>query len=438
MPEPRKVLIIGGGFAGLACARTLADDPRFHVTLIDRENHHLFQPLLYQVATTSLAAPDIARSLRGILTKAANVKVLLDHIERVDGEKKIAYSERQDYPFDYLVLACGARTSYFGRDEWAECTIGLKNLSDAHRIRARALSALERAEITTDEAERRRLMTIVLVGGGPTGVELAGAFSDLVRRAMHSDFRNINPAELKILLVQSGDRLLKPFEPELSEYARQRLQALGVEVILGPRVDQIEPGRAHLNQPCPSPLVADDGWVEAETIIWAAGVQAHDLTRHVGVETDRAGRIAVNPDLSLPGHPDLFAAGDIVDLTDHNGVKVPGLAPAANQMGKHIAKLLKEEARLETTSHADRKHSLRPRFAYRDKGQMAIIGKNTAVMQTKNFRGKGFFAWISWLLIHVAFLVGFRSKLFVMMQWSYAYLFNKPGARVFVNRPGHD
>ncbi|MDQ8191044.1 NAD(P)/FAD-dependent oxidoreductase [Roseibacillus persicicus] len=438
MPGPKQILIIGGGFAGLACAQKLADDPRFRVTLIDRENHHLFQPLLYQVATTSLAAPDIARSLRGILSKAENVKVLMDSINKVDPYAKIAYSDRREYPFDYLVLACGARTSFFGKDEWAEHTIGLKSLGDAHRIRARVLSALERAEITTDLAERRRLMTILLIGGGPTGVELAGAFSDLVRRAMRSDFRNIDPAELNIILVQSGDRLLKPFDPQLSAYAKHRLQDLGVEILLGPRVDDIQPGRAHLNEGSSSPLVSDENWIEAETIIWAAGVQANDLTRQIGVETDRGGRISVEPDLSIPGHPDLFAAGDIINLVDKNGVQVPGLSPAAAQAGKHIAKLLKEEARLETTTHAGRKVSLRPKFAYWDKGTMAIIGKNVAVMQTQRIRMKGLFAWISWLLVHVAFLVGFRAKLFVLLQWAYAYLVDKPGARVFVNRGSRD
>ncbi len=441
MTGPKRVLIIGGGFAGLACAQKLADDPRFQVTLIDKENHHLFQPLLYQVATTSLAAPDIARSLRGVLSQAENIKVLLDTITRVDPTTKVAYSEKGKYTFDYLVLACGARTSFFGRDEWAHCTIGLKTLGDAHRIRARVLSSLERAELCQDPAERRRLMTILLVGGGPTGVELAGAFSDLVRRAMRTDFRNIDPAELNILLIQSGDRILKPFEPDLSKYAKNRLQDLGVEILLGPRVDDIQPGRAHLNSRPSSPLVSDDGWIEAETIIWAAGVQAADLTKAIGVETDRAGRIAVAPDLSLPGHPDLFAAGDIVNLVDSNGVQVPGLAPAANQMGKHLAKLLKAELRLATRcddSNTVHPQSLRPKFAYLDKGSMAIIGKNKAIMQTEQLRLKGFFAWLAWLLIHVAFLVGFRAKLFVLLQWAYAYLVDKPGARVFVNRPSND
>lgn len=428
---PKKVLIIGGGFAGLACAQKLADDRRFEVTLIDRENHHLFQPLLYQVATTSLAAPDIARSLRGILVKAENVTVLLDSIDSIDNDNKVARSREHQYHFDYLVLACGSRTSYFGKDEWSAHSIGLKTLDDAQRIRGLVLAALERAEITDDPVERRRLMTILLVGGGPTGVELAGAFSDLVRRALRSDFRRIDPADLNIILVQPGDHLIDSFATELSEYAKRRLQNLGVTVILGPRVDDIQSGKAHLSEPDSSSLVDDEGWIHAKTIIWAAGVEANAITRTLGVETDRAGRIPVEPDLSVPGSRDCFAIGDIVSLIDANGVNVPGLAPAAGQMGKHVAKILKEEARLEAGEFAERKHTLRPRFTYWDKGSMAIIGKNSAVMETEKIRVKGFFAWIAWLLIHVAFLVGFRSKLFVLLQWAYAYLFDKPGARVF-------
>jgi len=429
---PKRILIIGGGFTGLTCALKLAGDKRFQVTLIDRQNHHLFQPLLYQVATTSLSAPDIARSLRGILTTAENVTVLLDEITALDSEKQVARSQEHEYPYDSLILACGMRTSYFGNDQWCEHTIGLKSLHDARSIRARVLAALERAETTKNPIERRRLMTILIVGGGPTGVELAGAFSDLVRRALRADFRNIDPADLHIILVQSGDRLLKPFDSELSTYAKERLQDLGVEILLGPRVDQIEDRRAHLNQNPASHFVSDDGWIEAETIIWAAGVQANDLTRQLGVETDRSGRIPVLPDLSVPGHPNIFAGGDIINLVDKNGVTVPGLAPAATQMGKHIAKVLKEDLRLEGTSFSGSKADLRPKFAYLDKGSMAIIGKNVAIMQAKGLRVKGFIAWLSWLVIHVAFLIGFRSKIFVLVRWAYAYIVDKPGARVFM------
>lgn len=421
MPDPRKVLIIGGGFAGLACAQKLANDKRFAVTLVDRRNHHLFQPLLYQVATASLAAPDIARSLRGVLSKAPNVTVLLDDIDEIDCRAKEARSAENSYPYDSLILATGAHTSFFGNDDWARHTVGLKSLEDAQTIRRRVLTGLEQAERTNDPEERKRLMTVVIVGAGPTGVELAGAFSDLVRRALKSDFRRINPSELRILLIQSGDRVLKPFEPELSEYARHRLEDLGVELCLGARVDQVEEGRVHLNT---------DRWIEASTIIWAAGVQASTLTGCLPCEADRGGRLLVSPDLSLPGHPDIFAAGDIVSIDDPDGNPVPGLAPAASQMGRHIANTLKEDIRLSKTRYAHRIAEFRPSFRYRDKGIMAIIGKNCAVAQTGRFKMRGMPAWAAWLLIHLLFLIGFRNKLAVLLQWAWAYIVDQPGARV--------
>lgn len=425
MPEPpkcpREVVIVGGGFAGLSCARELANDHRFAVTLIDQRNHHLFQPLLYQVATASLAAPDIARSLRGILYRARNVTVLLDRIKDIRPGKLEIASAKRTYPYDYLVLATGARTSYFGNPQWERHTMGLKCLEDAQRIRARVLTALERAEISDDAEERRRLMTIVLVGAGPTGVELAGAFSDLVRRALKADFRRINPADLRIVLVQSGDRVLKPYRPELSQYAKERLEQLGVEVRLGARVQDVQAGKVRLGE---------SEWIEADTLIWAAGVEATGLCGKLPCERDGSGRILVEPDLSVPGHREIFAAGDIVSIQDSSGEPVPGVAPAAGQMGRHIAKVLREELRLEKTRYADRKHEFRPAFRYVDKGIMAIIGKNHAVVQAGRLRLRGFPAWCVWLFVHVLFLIGFRNKLTVLLQWAWAYLVDKPGARV--------
>ena len=298
----------------------------------------------------------------------------------------------------------------------------MKNLGDATAIRHRVLHALEQAERSDDSEEQKRLMTVAIVGGGPTGVELAGAFSDLVRRALKSDFRKIDPASLRIILIQSGDRVLKYFSEEHSKYTLDRLEELGVEVILGPRVDQIKHGRLHLN---------DERWIDAETIIWAAGVQAEGLTSKIDCPRDRGGRIEVLPDLSIPGHPDIFAAGDLVSLTDHAGQTVPGLAPAAMQMGKHVAKVLKEDLRLQSTRYADRYRDLRPAFIYKDKGIMAIIGKNAAVTESKRLNLKGYPAWIAWLVIHLAFLVGFRNKLAVLLSWGFAYLIDNPGARVF-------
>jgi NADH dehydrogenase len=284
------------------------------------------------------------------------------------------------------------------------------------------LNALEKAERTNDPKEKKRLMTVAIVGGGPTGVELAGAFSDLVRRALKSDYRRIDVTDFRIVLIQSGDRLLKGFAEDHSEYTKGRLEKLGVEIILGPRVDEVRDRYLHLN---------DDRQIEAETLIWAAGVAASPLTGCLDCPRDRGGRIEVEPSLSVPGHPHIFAAGDLVSLTDHDGQTVPGLAPAAMQMGKHVAKVLREDLRLQKTRYKDRYLELRPAFSYRDKGIMAIIGKNAAVAQAKKLKLKGFPAWLAWLFIHLAFLVGFRNKLAVLLSWAFSYLFDKPAARVF-------
>ncbi len=422
MKSPHRVVIIGGGFAGLNCAKSLANDDRFEVTLIDRQNHHLFQPLLYQVATASLSAVEIARSLRAILGEAKNVSVILDKVTSLDDSNRKVITENGSYSYDSLVLATGARTSYFGKDEWAKHTHGLKNLEDSRRIRHQVLNALERAERSDDREERKRLMTVAIIGGGPTGVELAGAFSDLVQRALKSDYRRIDVHDFRIVLIQSGDRLLKHFANDHSQYTLERLQKLGVEVILGPRVDDVEEGYLHLN---------NGQEIEAETLIWAAGVAASSLTGCLDCPRDRGGRIEVEPSLAVPGHPHVFAAGDLVKLTDPDGMDVPGLAPAAMQMGKHVAKVLREDLRLQETRYADRYLTLRPAFRYRDKGIMAIIGKNAAVAQAKKLKLKGFPAWLAWLFIHLAFLVGFRNKLAVLLSWAFSYLFDKPAARVF-------
>ncbi|WP_035614547.1 NAD(P)/FAD-dependent oxidoreductase [Haloferula sp. BvORR071] len=424
-----RVLIIGGGFAGLECARTLAGDSRFSVTLVDRTNHHLFQPLLYQVATASLAAPDIARSIRQILEDAPNVTVLMDEISTLDPVAKTAVGvSGTHYDFDYLLLAAGARTSYFGKTEWAQHTLGLKSLADAQMVRRTVLSNLERAELTESQAERRRLMTIAIVGGGPTGVELSGAFADLVHRSLRTNFRRIDTSKLKLVLIEGSQRILEAFDEDQSEYTRQRLKDIGVEVWTGMRVDDVQEHKLHFT----------DGTVlEAEAIIWAAGVEANPLTAQLGVPlADRAGRVTPNGDLSLSGLPDIFVAGDIVRMKDADEKPVPGLAPAATQMGRHIAKLLKEERRLETTRFAATKHDLRPQFRYLDKGFMAIIGKNHAVVKAGKMKMRGFVAWCAWLFIHIAFLIGFRNRLSVLLGWAFAYIRDNPEARIIVNQPG--
>lgn len=424
----RKVLIIGGGFAGLECARRLSNDDRFEVTLLDRTNHHLFQPLLYQVATASLAAPDIARSIRQILYDAKNVTVLMDEVTSISPAEKTVTGRSGDvFKFDYLLLAAGAKTGFFGNDHWEENSLGLKSLADAQDIRRKILSNLERAELTKDYAERERLMTIAIVGGGPTGVELAGACADLIHRSLKSNFRRIDTSKLRVILIENSPKILEHYDPEQSDYAKERLQSLGVEVRNETRVTDVQKGKLLLN---------DGSTLEAEAIVWAAGIAANPLTKDLGVETDRAGRVTPNLDLSIPGHPDIFVAGDLTNMKDREGKFVPGVAPAATQMGDHISKLLKEELRLEGTKFADRKKELRPLFKYNDKGMMAIIGKNAAVMKVGKFTMNGFFAWIAWLLIHILFLIGFRNKLSVLIGWAYAYIVNNPEARLIVHPPG--
>jgi NADH dehydrogenase len=423
----RKVLIIGGGFAGLECARKLANDRRFEVTLLDRTNHHLFQPLLYQVATASLAAPDIARSIRQILCDAKNVTVLMDEVTAISPDgKTVTGKTGGKYDFDYLILAAGAKTGFFGNDHWEANSLGLKSLADAQDIRRKILSNLERAELTKDCAERERLMTIAIVGGGPTGVELAGACADLIHRSLKSNFRRIDTSKLRVILIENSPEILEHYDTHQSAYAKQRLQKLGVEVRNQTRVTDVRKGEL---------LFQDGSSLKAEAIVWAAGIAANTLTKDLGVETDRAGRVTPNADLSIPGHPDIFVAGDLTNMKDREGKFVPGVAPAATQMGHHIAKLLKEELRLETTRFADRKHQLRPLFKYTDKGMMAIIGKNAAVMKVGSLTMNGFPAWIAWLLIHILFLIGFRNKLSVLLGWAYAYIVNNPEARIIVHPP---
>ena len=427
MAYPLKLLIIGGGFAGLECARKLANNRDFEITLVDRTNHHLFQPLLYQVATASLAAPDIARSIRQILATAKNVTVLMDEISGITPEKNQALGTSGTvYSYDYLLLAAGARSSYFGNDEWAHHSLGLKSLADAQNIRRTILSNLERAEITTDEAERTRLMTVAIVGGGPTGVELAGAFADLVHRSLKSNFRRIDTAKLAIILIESSEHILETYDTDQSIYARKRLEGLGVQIRNNTRVTNVRAGALDFK---------DGTTLEASAIIWAAGIAANPLTASLGVPIDRGGRITPAADLSVPGHPNIFVAGDLVSLKTEDEKIIPGVAPAAVQMGAHVAKVLKEEVRLSKNGFEKQKFGLRPRFSYFDKGMMAIIGKNHAVVKAGKFRLQGIIAWFAWLFIHITFLVGFRNKLSVLLGWAYAYLVNTPEARIIVYPP---
>ena len=414
--KPQRVLIIGGGFAGLQCARGLANDPAFEVTLLDRMNHHLFQPLLYQVATASLAAPDIARSIRQILARAENVTVLMEDVTHIDGAARTATTGAgHTYEFDRLVIAAGARTGYLGHPEWEPYTLGLKTLQDAQNIRRQVLQNLEQAELCRDPAEQQLLMTIAIVGGGPTGVELAGAFADLARRSLQSNYRHIDTSDLRIVLIEAGERILAPYHPSQSAYARRRLERIGVEVLTQAPVSDVTERKLIIRNGKNGEVTT----VHAASIIWAAGVSASPLTACLGVPLDRAGRVTPAADLTVPGHPHIFVAGDVVRLTDSSDIPVPNVAPAAIQMGTHIAKAIR------TGKSAP--------FRYRDKGIMAIIGKNHAVVRTGGIEINGFVAWLAWLFIHIAFLVGFRNKMSVLLGWAWAYLVNNPEARLIVS-----
>ena len=415
---PLRVVVLGGGFGGLAFCKEL-DDPRFALTLIDRQNHHLFQPLLYQVATGGLSAPEIAHPIRSILRKQKNVTVLMEEVRSLDLTQRCVRLEGRDLAYDYLIIALGARTGYFGHDEWEQHAPGLKTLDDAQCIRSDALGCYERAESLNDPREREALLTSVVVGGGPTGVEMAGALAELSKKVLARDFRRIKTEEAKVILIEAGPRLLTAFDPSLSDYGRKKLERMGVIVKLNTPVQNITAGE----------VTAGGAVIRAATIVWAAGVEASPVTRSLGVPLDRGGRIQVRPDLSLPGHDNVFAVGDIAVLTDAKGQRVPGVCPAAMQMGRHVARILHHELR-----HAEKYHVAlpRPAFAYFDKGNMATIGRNAAVAETSYMKARGFAAWLMWLFIHLLFLVGFRNRLFVFMQWIYSYFTWQRGARIIM------
>ena len=409
------VVVLGAGFAGLTfCQKFPSSLAR--ITLIDRQNHHLFQPLLYQVATAGLAAPDIAQPIRGILAKQPSLTVLMSEVRGVDLARKTVQLEHGELAYDYLVIGLGGVTSYFGHDEWAQHAPGLKSLDDALLIRRNILLAFERAEVERDEARRRELMTTVVIGGGPTGVELAGAFAELARTVLKKDFDHINPAEAHVILLEGADRLLLQFPPDLSESARKQLQRIGVDVRLSTRVKEIKPNEI---------VLADGTSIRAGNIIWGAGVSANPLAKKLGVEVDKGNRIKVLPDTSVPGHPEVFAVGDIAFLVDKNGRTVPGVSPAAMQMAAHAAKLIESELR-----RGREEPTAREAFAYWDKGSMATIGRSAAVAMVGKFKFSGFMAWLAWLGVHLIFLVGFRNRFAVLSQWMYSYITYKRGARI--------
>ena len=403
MTEPR-VVIVGGGFGGLQAAHALRK-AKVAITLVDRRNHHLFQPLLYQVATAALSPAQIATALRHVLRRQRNVEVVLGEAQRIDLAGHRVTLRDGELPYDYLIVATGATHSYFGHGEWSRVAPGLKTLEDAIEIRRRMLLAYEQAERETDPARRNALLTFVVVGAGPTGVELAGAFSEIARNVLAKDFRRIDPASARVVLVEAGPRVLPAFAPELSQAAQRRLEKMGVQVLLGRPVTGIDENGVNMGEER----------IVSKCVLWAAGVQASPLGASLGAPLDRAGRVIVEPDLSVPGAPNAFVIGDLASVKD-----VPGVAQGAIQGGRHAARCIERLLRGEKTEP----------FRYVDKGSLATIGRAAAVAQIGRFKSEGFFAWIIWLVIHIVTLIGFRNRVIVMTEWAGAYLRQDRGARL--------
>jgi NADH dehydrogenase len=407
----KRVVVLGGGFGGLTFCRTF-QHPEAEIILIDRQNHHLFQPLLYQVATAGLSDSEIAQPIRSILADREDVMVRLAEITDIDVVGRRVVTSVGDFEYDYLVVGLGGCTSYFGHPEWEKHAPGLKSLDDAQRIRHDLLMAFEAAENTSDEAERRRLMTVVVVGGGPTGVELAGACAELTRVVLKADFRRIDLTQARVILIEGSNRLLGQFSEELGLEAQRELERMGVEVRCGVRVRDIRAGEVELAGEI----------LRAGNILWGAGVAASPLTARLGAPIDRAGRVKVEPDLSLPGRPEVFAIGDLAAVIDRDGQVVPGVSPAAMQEARHVARQIEEELGGDPQPR-------RP-FDYWDKGSMATIGRSAAVAKMGSLELTGWVAWLAWLFVHLVFLVGFRNRLAVMLQWAYSYFTYRRGARI--------
>ena len=409
--EPKKpqVIIIGAGFGGLEAAKKLAcKDVR--LTVIDRTNYHLFQPLLYQVATAALSPADIAAPIRAILSKCKNVEVVLAEVESVDVETRKVKTKDRVFDYDYLILATGARHSYFGHEEWEKLAPGLKSLEDAVELRRRILLAFEFAEKTTDEAERKAAMTFVVIGGGPTGVEMAGAIAEISRYTLAKDFRHIDPSEARVILIEGTPRLLAAYPPDLSESARKQLVELGVDVRTGVRVTGITESGVQL----------DGEFIPCRVKIWAAGNNASFVGKTLIAPVDRVGRVIVNDDLTIPGHPEVQVIGDLANFSHQTGEPLPGVSPVAMQQGRQAARNILRMI-----------HGEKPRsFRYFDKGSISTIGRNKAVADLKFFHLSGILAWLAWLFVHIIFLVGFRNRLLVLIQWAWAYLTFDKGARL--------
>jgi len=408
MREIKEVVIVGAGFAGLQAVKKLAKCKDLKITLIDRTNHHLFQPLLYQVATAVLSPADIAIPSRSLTENYENVRVVMSNVTSIDKEKRIIYFDDNSIKYDYLILAMGANTGYFGHNEWQKFTFGLKNISDALKIRQRILFSFEDAENHPEQAEK--LLRYIIIGGGPTGVELAGSIAELSHNIIRKDFRKIDTSKAEITLIEAGPRLLPTFAEELSSYTKKRLEKRGVKVLTNTLVENIEEHKVHIKNEV----------LDANLIIWAAGVEAVPITKTLGFETDRGGRVLVNQFCSFENHPEIFVLGDMAAFKDEKGKFLPGVSPVAMQQGRYTARTIIGEL----TGKA------RKPFHYTDKGSMATIGRKDAIAEVGKLRYKGVLGWLSWLGLHIFYLVGFKNKISTLVTWAWSYLTFGAGARV--------
>jgi NADH dehydrogenase len=431
-PAAHRVVIVGAGFGGLNAAQTLAHAP-VSITIIDRKNHHTFQPLLYQVATAGLSPGEIAAPIRSILHRHKNVEVLMAEVTGFDLERRVVQTtvqndapddahnglqnDAQEIPYDSLIVAAGSSHAYFGHDEWQALAPGLKTIEDALEIRRRVLLAFELAERRASAGEGNDPLNFVVVGAGPTGVELAGTLAEICRHALAQDFRAIDPRRARIHLIEGGPHVLPAYPEDLSRSALEQLQRLGVEVLTSTMVTKIEPGVIYMRE-----TVGETRKMSAAVILWAAGVAASPLGKKLGVPIDRAGRVLVNPDLSLPNHPEVFVIGDLAALKDKSGKLLPGVAPVAILEGRFVAKLIKKEMGRRTDS--------RPAFHYFDKGSLATIGRSAAIAQFGKIHISGFIAWLAWLFVHILFLIGFQNRILVFIQWAWSYFTYERGARL--------
>jgi NADH:ubiquinone reductase (H+-translocating) len=413
MPTPSKstpqVVIVGAGFGGLNAARSLVPD-KVQITIVDRKNHHTFQPLLYQVATGGLSPGEIAAPIRSVFRGHANVISLLEEVDGFDLDRRVVHTAEQELPYDYLIVAAGATHAYFGHDEWEPFAPGLKTIEDALEIRRRILLTFELAERQAAAGAANEPLNFVVVGAGPTGVELAGTLAEITRHVLAHEFRNIDPARARIILLEGGPRVLPAYPEDLSLSAEEQLRRLGVEVRTNALVTLVEAGAVRVGE----------ARIVAPVVLWAAGVAASPLGKKLGVPVDRAGRVVVEPDLSLPGHPEVFVIGDLASLKDEHGKMLPGVAPVAIQEGKYVAKTIRREFAGQP----------RENFRYWDKGSLATIGRAAAIAQFGKIHISGFVAWLSWLFIHIFFLIGFRNRILVFIQWAWSYVTYERGARL--------